>query len=112
MPKRSTHVRTPKRRIAKEKTLGEDAQPYLVNETPPDGPFRFIDLFCGIGGFHRPAAFVIENVKNLKGQDGGKTFDIIYRTLTEALGYTVYHKIIDAQSVVPQHRERIIFGAN
>ena len=57
--------------------------------------------------FHRPAAFVLENVKNLKGHDGGKTFDVIYRTLTEALGYTVYHKIIDAQSVVPQHRERI-----
>ncbi len=57
--------------------------------------------------FHRPAAFVLENVKNLKGHDGGKTFDIIHRTLTEALGYTVYHKIIDAQSVVPQHRERI-----
>lgn len=59
--------------------------------------------------FHRPAAFVLENVKNLKGHDGGKTFDIIHRTLTEALGYTVYHKIIDAQSVVPQHRERIFF---
>jgi len=57
--------------------------------------------------FHRPSAFVLENVKNLKGHDGGKTFDIIYRTLTEALGYTVYHKIIDAKSVVPQHRERI-----
>jgi DNA (cytosine-5)-methyltransferase 1 len=56
---------------------------------------------------HRPAAFVLENVKNLKGHDKGRTFDIIYRTLTEALGYTVYHKIIDAQSVVPQHRERI-----
>lgn len=57
--------------------------------------------------FHRPAAFVLENVKNLKGHDGGKTFDIIHRTLTEALGYTIYYKIIDAQSVVPQHRERI-----
>ncbi len=59
--------------------------------------------------FHRPAAFVLENVKNLKGHDGGKTFDIIYRTLTEHLGYTVYCKIIDAQSVVPQRRERIFF---
>jgi DNA (cytosine-5)-methyltransferase 1 len=59
--------------------------------------------------FHRPAAFVLENVKNLKGHDSGKTFDIIHRTLTEALGYTVYHKIIDAQTVVPQHRERIFF---
>ena len=57
--------------------------------------------------FHRPAAFVLENVKNLKGHDGGKTFDIIYRMLTEALGYTVYHTVIDARSVVPQHRERI-----
>ena len=59
--------------------------------------------------FHRPAAFVLENVKNLKGHDGGKTFDIIHSTLTDALGYTVYHKVIDAQSVVPQHRERIFF---
>lgn len=57
--------------------------------------------------FHRPAAFVLENVKNLKGHDGGRTFDVIHRTLTQALGYTVYHKIIDAKSVVPQHRERI-----
>ncbi len=57
--------------------------------------------------YHRPAAFVLENVKNLKSHDKGKTFEIIYRTLTEALGYTVYHKIIDARSVVPQHRERI-----
>ncbi len=56
---------------------------------------------------HRPEAFVLENVKNLRSHDRGKTFDIIYKTLTETLGYTVYHKIIDAQSVVPQHRERI-----
>jgi DNA (cytosine-5)-methyltransferase 1 len=46
-------------------------------------------------------------VKNLKSHDKGRTFDVIYRTLTEALGYTVYTKIIDAKSVVPQHRERI-----
>jgi DNA (cytosine-5)-methyltransferase 1 len=57
--------------------------------------------------YHRPSAFVLENVKNLKGHDGGRTFDIIHRTLTEALGYTVYYKIIDAKKVVPQHRERI-----
>lgn len=56
---------------------------------------------------HKPAAFVLENVKNLKSHDKGRTFDIIFRTLTEALGYTVYHKIVDAQGVVPQHRERI-----
>ena len=56
---------------------------------------------------HKPAAFVLENVKNLKSHDKGRTFEIVHRTLTEALGYTVYHQIIDAQSVVPQHRERI-----
>ena len=31
--------------------------------------------------FHRPSAFVLENVKNLKGHDHGRTFDIIYGRL-------------------------------
>ncbi len=57
--------------------------------------------------YHRPAAFVLENVKNLKSHDRGRTFEVIHRTLTEHLGYTVYTKIIDAKSLVPQHRERI-----
>lgn len=56
---------------------------------------------------HNPRAFVLENVKNLQSHDGGRTFNIIYRTLTEELGYHVYYKIIDAKSFVPQHRERI-----
>lgn len=56
---------------------------------------------------HRPAAFVLENVKNLKSHDKGNTFRVIYDTLTRELGYQVHHKIIDAQGVVPQHRERI-----
>ncbi len=58
---------------------------------------------------HQPTAFVLENVKNLKSHDKGRTFEIISNTLTEELGYTVYHRIIDAQSLVPQHRERIFF---
>lgn len=57
--------------------------------------------------YHKPAAFILENVKNLKSHDKGRTFDVIKRTLKEHLGYTVYTKIIDAKSVVPQHRERI-----
>jgi len=55
----------------------------------------------------KPKAFLLENVKNLRGHDKGRTFEIIYNTLTEELGYKVFYKIIDAQSVVPQHRERI-----
>ncbi len=57
--------------------------------------------------YHKPAAFVLENVKNLKSHDKGRTFQVIYDTLTKALGYQVHTKIIDARNVVPQHRERI-----
>jgi DNA (cytosine-5)-methyltransferase 1 len=57
--------------------------------------------------YHRPIAFVLENVKNLKSHDNGRTFQIIQDTLKNALGYTVYDRVIDAQSLVPQHRERI-----
>ena len=57
--------------------------------------------------YHRPAAFVLENVKNLASHDKGNTFKVIYNILTEDLGYTVHHKIIDAKAWLPQHRERI-----
>ncbi|NWJ25958.1 DNA (cytosine-5-)-methyltransferase [Rhizobium sp. RM] len=56
---------------------------------------------------HRPKAFLLENVKNLKSHDKGRTFDIIMRTLREDLGYNVQTRIIDARAWVPQHRERI-----
>lgn len=55
----------------------------------------------------RPIAFLLENVKNLKSHDKGKTFRVIMQTLQDELGYTVYTKVIDAQAMVPQHRERI-----
>jgi DNA (cytosine-5)-methyltransferase 1 len=56
---------------------------------------------------HRPRAFLLENVKNLKSHDRGRTFDIIMTTLQEDLGYTVQTRTIDARAWVPQHRERI-----
>lgn len=56
----------------------------------------------------RPAAFMLENVKNLTSHDQGRTFDVIIKTLTKDLGYHVWQKVIDAQHFVPQHRERII----
>lgn len=56
----------------------------------------------------KPAAFVLENVKNLKSHDKGNTFRVILKTLTEDLGYHVQYKVIDGQHWTPQHRERII----
>jgi DNA (cytosine-5)-methyltransferase 1 len=66
----------------------------------------FFDI-AEILNYHQPPAFVLENVKHLLRHDKGHTFEVIRRTLEEALGYRVYKKVIDAQSVVPQHRERI-----
>ncbi len=62
----------------------------------------------------QPAIFVLENVKNLKSHDQGRTFRIIMQTLDE-LGYEVADaghtgpddpKVIDG--FLPQHRERIV----
>jgi DNA (cytosine-5)-methyltransferase 1 len=64
----------------------------------------------------RPAAFVLENVKNLKSHDKGNTFRVIMNALDE-LGYWVAdadhsagedYKVIDGRHFVPQHRERIV----
>lgn len=56
----------------------------------------------------RPKAFMLENVRNLTAHDKGKTFKVI-RTHLEALGYTVYAKVLNALDYgVPQKRERII----
>jgi DNA (cytosine-5)-methyltransferase 1 len=58
--------------------------------------------------FHRPRAFLLENVKNLVNHDRGNTFEVIYRTLHDELGYTNIHwKVLDAKPWIPQHRERI-----
>ena len=56
---------------------------------------------------HRPAVFVLENVKNLKSHDNGNTLRVIMDILENDLGYKVQHRVIDAASFVPQHRERI-----
>jgi len=56
---------------------------------------------------HRPAAFVLENVKNLLSHDRGRTFRVIRHTLGVELGYSLYYQILDARTVVPQHRERV-----
>ncbi len=67
----------------------------------------FFDI-ARILAYHKPKAFLLENVKNLRSHNGGKTFSVIMQTLKDELGYkTVEAKVLDARYVVPQHRERI-----
>ena len=56
---------------------------------------------------HRPAAFVLENVKNLESHDKGKTFATIINVLENELGYKVQSRVISSEPWVPQKRERI-----
>lgn len=56
---------------------------------------------------HRPAAFLLENVRNLVGHDKGRTFQTIKDVLTQELGYTIDFRVIDGRHWTPQHRERI-----
>lgn len=66
----------------------------------------FFDV-CRILKEKRPKAFMLENVKNLKSHDKGRTFETILESLDE-LKYKVFYAILDGQDFVPQHRERII----
>ena len=56
----------------------------------------------------KPKAFLLENVKNLKGHDKGKTFKIIEKTL-RGLGYHIKSKVLNSMTHgnIPQNRERI-----
>lgn len=184
---------------SKENSLREDSPPYRVNGNDEHEKLRFIDLFCGIGGFRfamkaacnprgienqcvfssdideaaqtayeanfgerptgditkvaaqdipehdlllggfpcqafsiigdrkgfedargtlffdiarileakKPRAFVLENVKQLRSHDHGRTLNRIIETL-ESLGYHTEFKVLNALNFgVPQKRERI-----
>ena len=56
----------------------------------------------------QPKAFLLENVKNLKGHDKGRTYAIIKETLTN-LGYHVTETVLNSMNYgnLPQNRERI-----
>lgn len=56
----------------------------------------------------QPTGFLLENVKNLKNHDNGKTFAVIKKTL-EDLGYHIKTKVLNSMEYgnVPQNRERI-----
>ncbi|MEO0043689.1 MAG: (cytosine-5-)-methyltransferase [Bacteroidota bacterium] len=56
----------------------------------------------------RPYAFLLENVKQLKTHDDGKTFKVILEKL-EALGYYTHHTVLNALDFgLPQKRERTV----
>jgi DNA (cytosine-5)-methyltransferase 1 len=63
--------------------------------------------------FHKPRAFLLENVAGLLTHDDGRTFTTIINVLTN-LGYRLEYKILDSSDYgVPQKRERIyIVGFN
>lgn len=56
----------------------------------------------------QPKGFLLENVKNLKSHDGGKTFKVIEETLSD-LGYHIKARVLNSMEYgnVPQNRERI-----
>ncbi|MCX6716989.1 MAG: transcriptional repressor LexA [Candidatus Taylorbacteria bacterium] len=56
----------------------------------------------------KPEGFLLENVKNLKSHDAGKTFRIIQEALT-SLGYFIKAKVLNSMEYgnIPQNRERI-----
>ncbi len=59
-------------------------------------------------GYHKPEAIFLENVKQLRTHDNGKTFATILDRL-EKLGYYVKHDVLNALDFgVPQKRERTI----
>lgn len=54
----------------------------------------------------KPKAFILENVRGLANHDGGKTLQVILKTLDE-IGYSYKYSILNAKDYnVPQNRER------
>ena len=60
--------------------------------------------------FHKPKAFLLENVKNLLNHDRGRTFDVMHSVLKDELGYQISYRVFDAKAWLPQHRERIFIA--
>ena len=58
----------------------------------------------------RPPVLFLENVKNLKSHDRGRTWEVIHDELVNR-DYEVHHEVVDASGWVPQHRERIFIVA-
>lgn len=87
--------------VSKKKSLGRETG--FKDKTQGTLFFDVADIISR----HRPKAFFLENVKNLMSHDKGNTFKVIKGTLEE-LRYSLHYLVMDGQSYVPQHRERIM----
>ncbi len=87
--------------VSKKKSLGRETG--FKDKTQGTLFFDVADIISR----HRPKAFYLENVKNLTSHDKGNTFRVIRETLEE-LDYSLHYKVMDGQTYVPQHRERIM----
>lgn len=87
--------------VSKKKSLGRETG--FKDKTQGTLFFDVADIISR----HRPKAFYLENVKNLTSHDKGNTFRIICETLEE-LKYSIHYQVMDGQTYVPQHRERIM----
>ncbi len=87
--------------VSKKKSMGRETG--FKDKTQGTLFFDVADIISR----HRPKAFFLENVKNLTSHDKGKTFRVIKETLEE-LRYSVHALVMDGQTYVPQHRERIM----
>lgn len=87
----------------------------VVKKNSLNKPHGFDDLTQGTMFFKihqilkekRPRSFFLENVPYLKRHNEGRTFKIIMQALSEDVGYTVFHSIINSNRVVSQNRKRI-----
>jgi len=58
--------------------------------------------------YHKPKAFLLENVKQLVTHDKGRTLSVILKSLKE-LGYFIHYKVLNALDFgLPQKRERVV----
>ncbi len=66
--------------------------------------FRIAEIIAD----RKPLGFMLENVKNLRTHDHGRTFSIIQKTLSD-LGYHIKAKVLNTMDYanIPQNRERI-----
>jgi len=58
----------------------------------------------------RPKVVLLENVRGLLNHEGGQTMSVVIRSL-EKLGYHVHYELMNAKSLLPQIRSRVLIVA-